>query len=87
MFYEGEIVRTCQAVTKETRDILVAKGIKPGTKGVVISETTFITVNFDGQIITLKEDALELDKKYENKNEYESDMLKSVKDMFGGAFK
>ena len=87
MFFEGEIVRTCQAVTKETKDILVSKGIKPGTKGIVISETTYVTINFEGQVITLKDDAVELDRTYEKKNDYENDMLNSVKDLFGGAFK
>ena len=83
MFYEGDKVRTCQAVTQETKDILVSKGIKPGTKGVVISEVCYTIVSFDGVIVTLKDDALELDYAYKNKNEYEDDMLNSVKDMFG----
>ena len=59
MFYKGDEVRTCQKVTKDTKDILVAKGIKPGTKGIVISEVTHVTVSFDGTLVTLREEAIE----------------------------
>ena len=60
MYYKGDEVRTCQQVTKETKDILVAKGIKPGTKGIVISEVTHVTVSFGGTLVTLREEAIEL---------------------------
>ena len=59
MFYKDEEVRTCQQVTKETKDILVAKGIKPGTKGIVLSSMTYVTVSFDGTLVTLREEAIE----------------------------
>jgi hypothetical protein len=59
MFYENEKVKTCKEVTAKERDTLVLAGIKPGTIGTVISEITYVTVNFNGKLVTLNADSLE----------------------------
>jgi len=82
MFYKGDEVRTCQQVTKDTKDILVSKGIKPGTKGIVISEVTHVTVSFNGTLVTLREDAIELAEDRKS-NSMSGDSLDALKDMFG----
>ena len=86
MFYKGDEVRTCQKVTKDTKDILVSKGIKPGTKGIVISEVTHVTISFDGTLVTLREEAIELaDSRISNNRvgDKTDDPTGFLKDMFG----
>lgn len=81
MFYEDEQVRTYQKVTKDTRDILVANGIRPGQIGIVVSEVTYVTVNFNGKIVTLKEDAIESVPQPKGKSDDEQ--MNILKNMFG----
>lgn len=78
MFYEGDEVRTCSKVTQKTKDILVANGIKPGQKGIVISEVTIVTVNFGGKIVTLDENALESTIEFKPNNNFDLDDLKGL---------
>jgi len=78
MFYEGDEVRTCSKVTQKTKDILVANGIKPGQKGIVISEVTIVTVNFSGKIVTLDENAIESILEYKPNNNFDLDDLKGL---------
>ena len=58
-FYEGTEVRACNEVSAKDRDILKANGIKPGAKGVVVSEQTLVTVNFGGKLVTVSDLAVE----------------------------
>ena len=58
-FYEGDEVRACNEVSAKDRDILKANGINPGTKGIVISEITSVTVNFNGKLVTVSDLAVE----------------------------
>lgn len=60
MFYKSEKVKTCNEVTAKEKEILVSNGIKPGTVGVVVSSVTQVTVNFDGKLVILNENSLEL---------------------------
>ena len=80
MFYEGDKVRTLSKVTQETKDILVANGIKPGQQGIVVMEIVSVVVNFDGKIVTINEDALEF---INNPSSVKSGSLKDLMDIFG----
>ena len=80
MFYEGEKVRTCQEVTKKMRDILKAAGIKPGQRGVVVSEVTYVEVNFGDKVLTLTDDSIEC---VERDNIKDDVNLDALKDLFG----
>ena len=60
-FYEGDKVRACNEVSAKDKKILKANGIKPGTKGIVVSEITYVTVNFNGKLVTVSDLAVEKD--------------------------
>jgi len=88
MYFEGEEVRACQEVTKQERDVLVKNGIKPGTKGVVISEVSHTTVNFGGKIVTLRSESIEVcdSKKYGSAHDEDAKLdakLDVLRGMFG----
>lgn len=59
MYEKGDIVNTCQAVSKQGKEILVANKIRPGHKGIVVKEETFVTINFDGVLVILKDTDIE----------------------------
>jgi hypothetical protein len=84
MIYEGYDVVTRQGVSKSGKDILVANGIKPGTKGTVISECTMVTVDFGGKVVILKDSDIEIVYNKSKSGMYEDDEnLNFLKSMFG----
>ena len=82
MFYEGDTVRTGQNVNKETRDILVSNGIKPGQEGTVEEIITYVVVDFNGKKLTIREDFLDL-KEYPRQDPMDDATIKNFIDMFG----
>ena len=79
-FYEGDEVRACNEVSAKDRDILKANDIKPGTKGIVISEITYVTVNFNGKLVTVSDLAVE---KESTASQDDVDVVENLMGMFG----
>ena len=79
-FYEGDKVCACNKVSAKDRDILKANDILPGTKGAVVSEMTYVTVNFGGKLVTVSDEAIEYNEAASTKDE---DQLNRLKDIFG----
>lgn len=83
MYYEvGDEVRTKQAVSKDAKTILVANGIKPGTKGIIKKEKVYLTIDFNGIELTLLEDEVEIVQEvYSTDSDPTVDYLKNMFDM------
>lgn len=82
MYSKGDIVNTCQAVSRRGADILKKNKIKPGQQGIVVNEETLVTVNFDGQIIVLNDMDIEFTE-LDNPFDKEDATVDHLMNMFG----